>query len=487
MNPDLENLVVRFANAKVLVIGDVMLDRFVYGKAKRISPEAPIPVLSVERDVSMPGGAGNVARNVASLGGSAVLVGTAGRDRAGDELVSLLSVVPRLQAHLIRTAGPTTEKVRYIADRQQILRADTEDASGASDGADQLQRAIDAHIAGADVIILSDYAKGVLSDVVISHTISAARAAGKPVIVDPKSAHLNRYDGAAVITPNRDEAASATGVHGSEDGDVAECAAAILKSVPKVGAALVTRGPRGMTLLERGRSPVHIKGHARDVFDVSGAGDTVVAALAIVLAAGGTLQAAAELANVAAGIAVGSVGTAAVSSDELLAAVHNLRLETAEAKIVSLPEALKWVERWRARGERVGFTNGCFDLIHPGHVSLLAQARTHADRLIVGLNSDSSVKRLKGESRPIQDEVARALVLASLAAVDLVVVFAEDTPERLIETIRPDVLIKGSDYRIDQVVGAEFVAAYGGKTVLVSLVPGQSTTETIARLGRGKR
>ncbi|MBI3675790.1 MAG: D-glycero-beta-D-manno-heptose 1-phosphate adenylyltransferase [Proteobacteria bacterium] len=462
-----------------------MLDRFVYGKAKRISPEAPIPVLTVEREVAMPGGAGNVARNIASLGGEAVLIGMAGQDRAGDELQALLSQVPGLKAQLVRISSrPTTEKTRYIADRQQIMRADVEDTRPSSDASHRLLKAIDAHLTHADVVVLSDYAKGAVSDAVVSHAIAAARAAGKSVIVDPKSSDLARYDGATVVTPNRDEAASATGIRGDEDEAVSQCVAAILKSVPRLGAAIVTRGSRGMTLGERGTDPVHIRGRAREVFDVSGAGDTVVATLAVALAAGGTLSAAAELANIAAGIAVASVGTSAVSHDGLLSAVHSQRLESAEAKIVSTSEALKWVEGWRLRGERVGFTNGCFDLIHPGHVSLLSQARTHCDRLIVGLNSDASVKRLKGESRPIQDEVARALVLASLSAVDLVMVFSEDTPEGLIQAIRPDALIKGSDYRLDQVVGAEFVASYGGKTVLVSLVPGQSTTETIARLGR---
>jgi D-beta-D-heptose 7-phosphate kinase/D-beta-D-heptose 1-phosphate adenosyltransferase len=476
-----------FGQARVLILGDVMLDRFVYGRVERMSPEAPIPVLSIQRETAMPGGAGNVARNVASLGGTAVLVGLAGDDRAGADLRRLLGEVPGVTAALVPAAGrPTSEKVRYVADRQQLLRADHEDAAPAEgDAATALLQAFRQHLAGADAVVLSDYAKGVLSDAVLGEAIALARAAGKPVIADPKHRDLSRYDGVTLVTPNRGEAALATGLRAEDDAGTAGAAAAILAAAPAIAAVLVTRGARGMTLAARDAAPVHIRTAAREVFDVSGAGDTVVATLALALAAGSALELAARLANAAASIAVGKTGTATVRQDELAATLQEERVHSTERKVVTLEQAADIVARWRARGERIGFTNGCFDLIHPGHVSLLGQARAACDRLVVGLNTDASIRRLKGPDRPVQDEVARAIVMASLAVVDLVVLFAEDTPLELIRTLRPDVLVKGADYTIDKVVGADLVQSWGGEVLLADLKPGQSTTRTIARIGRG--
>lgn len=481
MNGTALDLLAKFSGARVLVAGDVMLDRFVYGHARRISPEAPIPVLTIEREISMLGGAGNVARNIASLGGQAILIGLAGEDGAGDALCERIAAEPRIVNALVRCARPTTQKTRYIADRQQILRADQESREDSSTHAAALLETFKRHLGDAHVIVLSDYAKGVLGDAFLTDAIAAARAAGKPVIVDPKSANLGRYAGANVITPNAEEAAAATGIAPGTDADAARCANAILDKVPGLQFALVTRGARGMTLAERGADVRHIAASPRDVFDVSGAGDTAIAALALSLAAGARIEDAAEMANVAAGVAVTIVGTAAVSAAEVSAELQAQRMHTTEAKIASLAEAVSATGRWRARGERVGFTNGCFDLVHPGHVSLLSQARAECDRLIVGLNTDASIKRLKGDSRPIQDETARAIVLASLAVVDLVVPFAEDTPEALIHAIRPDVLVKGADYAMDQVVGAPFVQSYGGKVVLAKLVQGKSTSAIVSR------
>ncbi len=475
----------RFGGVRALILGDVMLDRFAYGAAERLSPEAPIPVLSLREETTMPGGAGNVARNVASLGGQAVIVGLVGADAAGAELRAWAE--PGVTPDFIEAADrPTTQKTRYVADGHQLLRVDREDRRPASgDLAEQLLATFRRHLPAADVVILSDYAKGVLADAVLAGAIAAARAAGKPIIADPKHVDLRRYDGVTLLTPNRGEATAATRIAGEDDAATAGAAEAILSAAPNVDAVLVTRGPRGMTLLRRGTPATHFAAAAREVFDVSGAGDTVVATLALAFAGGADLAAAAELANIAAGIAVGKIGTAAVRHEELVQAIQAERTHSTDRKIATAEQALEAVSRWRAKGERIGFTNGCFDLIHPGHVSLLGQARAACDRLVVGLNTDASVKRLKGPQRPVQDETARAIVLASLASVDLVVRFDEDTPIELIRSLRPDVLVKGADYRVDQVVGADVVQAYGGRVVLANLTPGQSTTGTIARLARG--
>ena len=480
--------VASLAGLRILVLGDVMLDRYVYGAVTRMSPEAPIPVLAIEREMAMPGGAGNVALNIAALGGAAILVGLVGDDAAGAELRDLLArqrtaITTDL---VVDAARPTTCKTRFVADRQQLLRADAEQAAPAGAAVtDALLAAFRRHLAEADAVILSDYAKGVLSAELLKAAIAAARAADVPIVADPKSADFRRYNGVTVLTPNKGEAVAATGQVIAADIDAAVAAATALRTAFEVKAILITRGAAGMTLAERGAAVLHLPASAREVFDVSGAGDTVVATLALALAAKQTLADAARLANAAAGIAVGKIGTAGVRPDELRHALQAGRAHGIEAKIAGLDAAHEQVARWRARGERVAFTNGCFDLIHPGHVSLLAQARGAADRLVVGLNTDASVRRLKGPERPVQNELARATVMASLAAVDLVVLFDEDTPLDLIRLLRPDVLVKGADYRVDQVVGADVVQAYGGRVLLADLTPGQSTTGTIARIGRG--
>jgi len=476
------DLLNRLRGVRVLVLGDVMLDRFVYGSAKRLSPEAPIPVLSVERETAMVGGAGNVALNVGSLGGKAVLIGVIGDDAAGEEVTRLVAAAGGITDALVRSRSrPTTEKTRFIAERQQILRADRELCDPIGDAGTQLLDTVRKHLHGVDAVIVSDYAKGVVGDTVIRDVVAAARLAGKPLVVDPKSRDFRRYDGASVLTPNWTEAATSTGIAEEDDASVAKAGLQILAEAPQVGAVLITRGPRGMSLVPRGSDILHIPAAPLEVFDVSGAGDTVVATLALGLGAGAALADAAELANVAAGVAVAKAGTAAVSAEEVAGALQSREIHSVEAKILSPQTALERIRKWRARGERIGFTNGCFDLIHPGHVSLLAKARAHCDRLIVGLNTDSSVRRLKGESRPVQDETARAVVLASLFSVDLVVLFDEETPEDLIESLRPDVLVKGADYTRKEVVGADFVESYGGKVVLVDIVAGQSTSRMIAR------
>jgi D-beta-D-heptose 7-phosphate kinase/D-beta-D-heptose 1-phosphate adenosyltransferase len=475
----------RFGAVRVLVLGDVMLDHYVYGAVTRLSPEAPIPVIHVERDLYLPGGAANVARNIAALGGQAVLIGIIGEDDGARGLCDLLGAQPAIDARLIVDPGrATTQKTRFVADRQQMLRADRETpvpASGSLAGA--LVEAAAAALGRSDIVILSDYAKGALSDAVLGPVIAEARRRGQPVIADPKSRSFERYHGVSVLTPNRKEIAAATGI-GSDDDTGAAAAGRAARDGYGIDAVLVTRGEQGMTLVEDGADPVHLPAEAREVFDVTGAGDTVVAILALATAAGAPLVEAARLANIAAGLVVGKIGTATVSLAELAAALQTEALARTETKVVTLETALEHVAGWRALGDRIGFTNGCFDLIHPGHIALLEQARAACGRLIVGLNTDESVQRLKGADRPVQNGTARALVLASLKPVDLVVPFDADTPTDLIHAIRPDVLVKGSDYRLEQVVGASFVQSYGGQVLLVDVVPGHSTSAMIGRMGK---
>ena len=487
-------LVQSLANARVAVAGDVMLDIYVGGTVERISPEAPIPVLRVERESAMPGGAGNVARNVAALGGSARLIGAIGADDAGRKLDALIASEPRLSRDLIADpARQTAIKTRYVGGTQQMLRADRETVGPLSaDARRRLVAAVETALTDCAVLVLSDYGKGVLQNGVAAELIATAKRAKRAVVVDPKGRDWSAYAGADVVTPNRRELAEAAGALPEcaptgatlDDDDAVAAAARRLIARHRLGAVLATLGPEGMLLVRADESREHIRAEAREVFDVSGAGDTVVAALAALLAAGASLADAVTVANVAAGIVVGKAGTATAEADEVANALHRQDLMDAEAKVLTRAQAEARVRTWRAGRLKIGFTNGCFDLLHPGHVSLLGQARAACDRLIVGLNSDSSVKKLKGEGRPVQAEAARAAVLASLAAVDAVVVFSEDTPMALIEAFRPDVLVKGADYTRDKVVGADLVETWGGKVLLADLAPGHSTTATIKKLAR---
>ena len=473
-----------FGGVTVLVLGDVMLDRYVHGEVRRISPEAPIPVLRARARRSVLGGAGNVAENAAALGARAVLVGLVGDDAAADEIAA--TIAGRFGNGLVRVPGrPTTVKTRFMSGGHQLLRLDEEEGDPAPPEAEaRLLAAFCAALPGCDVVVLSDYEKGVLSDAVLRAAIDAARAAGKPVVIDPKRANFDAYAGANVITPNVMEVTRATGLLADDDAGAALAGAAALAQAG-AEAVLVKRSEKGLTLVRQGHPPRHVPTRAVAVADVSGAGDTLVIAFALALAVGAEMPDAAVLANVAAGLAVAKPGTATVSRAELAAALHREEVLAIDSKVMELDAALAQIAAWRARGEKVGFTNGCFDLIHPGHVRLLAAARAQCDRLVVGLNSDGSVKRLKGPDRPVQNEAARATVMASMAAADLVVLFEEDTPERLIRAILPDVLIKGADYSIDQVVGADIVQAAGGRVALIPLEAGHSTTGTIRRINAG--
>ncbi len=468
---------------RILIVGDVMLDRFVYGAAERISPEAPVPVLKFIRESIMPGGAANVARNVCEFGGAVELIGLIGKDGAGDELKNLSKNYIGWRSSAVESQHrPTTMKSRFVADRQQILRVDNEEPRPA-DATEEIAliAAVREAIDRADIVILSDYAKGVLTPAVARATIEAAEDKNIPVIVDPKTTDLRRFSGAALIKPNLIEFERAVGRPCPDDDSVAAGAAELLEAAA-IGAILVTRGGQGMTLMVRGAAPVHLRTAARQVFDVSGAGDTVIAVVAVLLAEGLSLPDAAFAANLAAGLVVEKLGTASVTREELSIEIRQRHENAWDRKIAQLDRAVRQRKRWKAAGERVVFTNGCFDLLHPGHISMLRQSKAAGDRLIVGLNSDASVSRLKGPTRPIQDQDARALVLSALDCVDMVVVFATDTPLNLIESLRPDVLVKGADYSVDQVVGHEVVESYGGKVVLAKLEPNRSTTATIARM-----
>jgi D-beta-D-heptose 7-phosphate kinase/D-beta-D-heptose 1-phosphate adenosyltransferase len=482
---DFDSLSNAMARQTVLCVGDLMLDEFVYGEVSRISPEAPASVLAVKRSDTSVGGAGNVARNITSLGARCIFVSLVGDDVAGQILKTELAKEKLIESALIVDPDrPTTRKARFVSEHfsTHMLRADWELAAPASEAVER--QLIDAAVAAlprADIVLLSDYAKGVLTVRVIRHIVDTARKLGKRVIVDPKNANFAIYRGATLLTPNQKEFAEATRRHIQSDEDIADASIEPLRSAD-AEAVLVTRSEHGMTLAHRDGHLIHVPAQPAKVRDVSGAGDTVVAVLAVALAAKANWEEALRCATAAAAVAVSKPGTATVSLDELRRKILPHASLTAEEKIASsVAELDAQVAEWRKQGQRVGFTNGCFDILHPGHVRVLTQARAACDRLIVGLNSDASVRRLKGADRPVQEERARAEVLAALEAVDLVVVFEEDTPLNLISRIRPSVLVKGGDYTREQVVGHEIVAAYGGEIVLVDILQGHSTTSLVKR------
>jgi D-beta-D-heptose 7-phosphate kinase/D-beta-D-heptose 1-phosphate adenosyltransferase len=472
-----------FHAARVIVLGDVMVDRFIYGSVERICPEAPVPVVNVERFLDMPGGAANVARNVAAFGARATLLGVVGDDAPANDLRTQLAASPTIDAQLVTDASrPTSVKTRYVADGQQVMRADRESRAPLSaDVERKLLEVFSAALRDAQVIVLSDYAKGVLSDSMTRAAIDIARSAGKVIIVDPKSKNFARYKGATLLTPNRLELQQACGQECLTDDDVIAGARRILDQ-QVCDYMVVTRGKDGMSVIGPGDLTEHLPTTARQVFDVSGAGDTVVAAISLGLAAGGEIVNAASVANIAAGIVVGKRGTATVTTGEVMAALTPFDGHTDPQKIFALESVQRMARAWHEQGLKIAFTNGCFDLLHPGHISLLEQARRSADRLIVGLNADLSIRRLKGPNRPVQGEVARATVLAAVKSVDAVVIFAEDTPMHLIDTLQPDVLVKGADYTVSTVVGADLVLSRGGKVVLAELLTGHSTTQTVKRV-----
>ena len=484
---DTQNLADSLENTRILVIGDLMLDCYLWGDASRVSPEAPVPVVKIEKKTWFLGGAGNVATNLSGLGCQAVLIGTAGRDAAGDRLRELLSAANIVNETVIDAFRPTTTKSRVMARRQQVVRLDEEeDYPLSADMEKQILSMTAQALPRCGAVILSDYGKGMFSSREFTRQlIDMGRAGNVPVFVDPKGTDWGRYRGATCITPNT---AELEGVAGKKLDDEAllKQEAADLREKFGLEWLLVTRGSEGMGLFGKQGVPRFLSANAREVFDVSGAGDTVISTLAAGVATGRSFADAAGVANLAAGIVVGKLGTQPVLWEELagVLTVGN-GAGTPATKVAGLPSAGIALADWRRKGQKIVFTNGCFDLLHPGHVSLLHQARRLGDRLVVGLNTDASIRRLKGEDRPILSGKDRAAVLSGLADVDLIVFFEEDTPLNLIDALRPDILVKGADYTIETVVGREVVESYGGKVHLVNILEGYSTTRIAEKMSKG--
>jgi len=477
----LQHLLDQGSGARLLCIGDLMVDRYVHGDVARISPEAPIPVLSRKLQTAMLGAAGNVARNVSALGAEAVLIGVVGDDDEAASATALIAEAKGVEGRLVTAPGRrTTVKTRFVCGGQQLLRVDWEDEAPVSARVEaDLAAALEAASAFR-AILISDYAKGVVTPAVMAASLAAAKRLGCPVIVDPKGGFA-KYGPVDLIKPNAKELAAATGLPTGTDDEIALALAAALAGCT-AKALLVTRAGQGMSVMVRGGEVRHFRARARTVFDVSGAGDTCLAALGLAYASDAPLEQAVELAILASGVVVGKAGAATVTPSELVEAELAGRMAPAEAKVAMADQALEAVARWRAAGLRIGFTNGCFDILHRGHVASLNQARSWCDRLIVGLNSDASIRGLKGEDRPVNPLESRALVLAGLSCVDLVTPFDTDTPLELIKAVRPDVLIKSKDYTVEQVVGFDLVQAYGGDVRLTDIVDGYSTTAAIARM-----
>ncbi len=472
---------------RILVVGDVMLDRYLWGDARRISPEAPVPVVRVRQHSEVPGGAGNVAANLAGLECPVSVLGVCGKDEAGNRLRDIFlgkGIEPLLQESGLR---PTITKTRVMARGQQLLRLDEEEPRILSPELEE--KIIDRFEQTApvcDVVVLSDYGKGIFqTPELCRRLIGFCKTRGIPVLVDPKGADWDRYQGATCITPNAAELELAAGSACGESEQELHRSASNIRRRFKLERLLVTRGSKGMVLYGDDASPLLIQARAREVFDVSGAGDTVIATLAAGLSLGISFAEAARLSNLAAGIVVGKLGTQPILRSELSSAIalNDMPHQSSGlSKIAALESARILVKSWQSSGQKVVFTNGCYDLLHPGHIHLLHQSRDLGDRLIVGLNTDASVRRLKGNTRPIVAERDRAAIVSALGCVDLVVLFDEDTPLQLIQVLKPDILVKGKDYRLDQVVGRESVESCGGRVCLVPLLQGYSTTQIAEKI-----
>lgn len=490
---DLSEILNKIKGRAVLVVGDLMLDTFVYGNATRISPEAPIPVLAISKETKMLGGAGNVVSNLSSLGITPYVFAVVGDDenaRTIRDIASSLSA--KISGIVTDPSRPTTTKTRFVASGQQLLRADFEKicalpSSMKESFLDEMKQALKS----VQAVVISDYGKGLLSRDMLVEIVSEAKAQNLPVLVDPKGRDFSIYQGADIITPNRKELSEATnGSAAKTDEDIVAAAKAIL-STCGISHVVATRSEDGMSLVSESRDPLHLRTQAREVFDVSGAGDTVIATIAAVMAAGGTLEEAAHIANIAGGIVVGKTGTAPIHLEELTEALGSPAISTQghHPRIVrDWAEARRIADEWKAEGLSVGFTNGCFDILHYGHVNYLSHARDRCDRLVVGLNLDVSVKLLKGPSRPVNDENARASVIGALGSVDMVVFFGaektgdDNTPSALIDSVRPNVIFKGGDYKAEDLPEAKIAQAYGGRVEIMNLYEGYSTTATIAKM-----
>jgi D-beta-D-heptose 7-phosphate kinase/D-beta-D-heptose 1-phosphate adenosyltransferase len=464
-----------FSSTRVVVAGDVMLDRYLFGSTGRISPEAPVPVVHVQETDDRPGGAANVAVNLAALGASTSLVGVVGKDAAADALLGIMRARGIDCAFATADDRPTITKTRVQSRGQQLIRLDEENSRPMPGGA--LTDVLQGIVNGAGAVVLSDYGKGALSDV--AAMIRVCREAGVPVLVDPKGTDFGQYRGATIMTPNQSEFEAVAG-RCESDNELVERAIDLMQQL-ELGALLVTRSEKGMLLIENGSEPLFLSTQAREVYDVTGAGDTVIATLAGALACGQSLGSAAAVANLAAGLVVRKIGVATVTTGELAAALH--QRGQGGGGLVDLDALLALVDEARDRDERIIMTNGCFDVLHAGHVSYLEEAKSLGDRLIIAVNDDDSVKRLKGPDRPINALEDRLLVLAGLAAVDWVVPFSEDTPAKLIEAVLPDVLVKGGDYKPEEIAGAREVLQSGGEVRILSFRDGHSSSRIIDRLG----
>ena len=470
-----------FSRLKILVVGDLMLDRYILGEVDRISPEAPVPVLRHAQRYERAGGAANVAMNLAGLGCQALLAGFWGDDAERRELEAFLDAAKIDTAGVVTTSLPTISKTRIVGRRQQLLRLDIEsrERPGAAD-VQRLRERAEQLVGKVHAVVLSDYAKGALTAEICEAVIRAARTAGIPVLADPKTPDFSKYTGATMVCPNLAELSAATGVAAQEMEALLQ-AGERQRSEHELTYLTVTMSEQGIRLLSEGKV-YHSPARAREVFDVSGAGDTVIATLAAALAGGLAVETAVELANLAAGIVVSKVGTVPIAQHELIAALTPSSGILSGEKVLDQAKLATRIAEWRAAGETIVFTNGCFDLLHVGHVTLLEDCHRFGTKLVLGLNTDASVQRLKGPSRPVVGENERARVMSALAAVDAVVLFDEDTPLELIRAVRPDVLVKGGDYRVETVVGHEEVLAAGGRVEIVPTVEGFSTTNLVRKL-----
>lgn len=482
----MEHYIDRLAHRRVALLGDLMLDCYITGEVRRISPEAPVPVVQVGSQRSVAGGSANVAANLAALGLQVRVVGVVGQDDARQELITALAMSGDVDCSGIVTVGGrrTIKKLRIIGAHQQIVRVDQEDAGPlAAEHEASIIAAAMAAIDDCDVLVISDYGKGVCSDAVLPAVLAHAARCGKPVLVDPKRTDFRAYRGATILTPNRKELSDATRLPCETDDEAT--IAALLAQNQSGAAILLTRSEKGISLFPLDGPPLHLPTVAQDVFDVSGAGDTVIAVLAAAVAAGIPLPDGIRMANHAAGIVVSKLGTASVTRDELAAslAAEHASPSVNDGRLLDCDAAV--AQRWAWANEKlvVGFANGCFDLLHPGHISLIQQAAGHCDRLVIALNSDASVRRLKGPSRPVQDEQARAHVAGAIRGVSAVVIFDQDTPLELITALKPDILVKGADYAEHEVVGGDVVRARGGRVLLAQLQAGHSTSRLVAIAG----
>ncbi len=466
----------------VLVVGDLILDEYIWGSVTRISPEAPVPILESKSENLALGGAANVANNLIALGCEVLLVGGIGQDEKGERLYNLIRS-RGINADGVRpfVHRPTTSKIRLIANNQQMLRIDKEDNRPITEETEKkFIQHINKTLPNVDAVICSDYEKGILTEKIVNAIMHRAKNSKKPVIVDPKGTDFTKYSGATAITPNEREVERVAPIKLSSREDL-DRSAEYLINLTKAEAILITRGKEGMVLYRKGEKPFEVQTMAREVFDVTGAGDTVISVFGLALASGFDMEEAAWLANNAAGIVVGKVGTAVVTREEIQRFIEDQQFSNAPA-LMPLDEAKKVVSLAKSCGRSVVFTNGCFDIIHAGHIEFLQKAKALGDILVIGLNSDSSVKSLKGPERPIKSQKERADILAALKYVDYITLFEEDTPENLIREIRPDILVKGDDYTIDEVIGREIVEGYGARVELIPIIKGHSTTGTVEKI-----